>query len=142
MPSRIVSSPFACRHFEDTSKGILYPSSIKLLVIVRKEQEHERWLPFQLRLDWQLFISRPDKRAYGWRFEIKGKCNPEKALPALEDVQAGELKTVGLTLLHNKHKAIVHLEQFEPPWYLLCDACNENRDMDHAKTIFWFEAES
>ena len=60
MPSRIVSSPFAYRHFQDTSKGILYPSSIKLLVIVRKEQEHERRFPFQLRLDWRLFIARSD----------------------------------------------------------------------------------
>ncbi len=63
-----------------------------------------------LNRDFPNFLMKRD----GWKVEIKGKCNPEKAQEALEDVQAGELKKVGL-MLHNRHKAIVHLEQFEPP---------------------------
>ncbi|KIJ31505.1 hypothetical protein M422DRAFT_266751 [Sphaerobolus stellatus SS14] len=88
--------------FQDP-KGIYYPRSTKLLVIVQKESEsHEAWFPFQLQLDWQLkvevhtqnplrrvlrLVNRPDKHD-GWRFNIMWNYNPEKAQEALEDAEA------------------------------------------------------
>lgn len=101
---------FMYRHFADT-KGIYYPSSIGLLVIVQKESdEHELWFPFQLRLDWQLkvevhstvlqtilrYIGKIGKHE-GWKFDINGNYNHEKAKEVLEQVRDGEeLRTVGL----------------------------------------------
>lgn len=86
--------------YEDEA-GLFYPPSVSVLVMVEKctDEFDPGWFPFLLNLDWRLkvdihgsdgfakfkrLVAKPSKHD-GWRFQIKGNFNPERAKEALQD---------------------------------------------------------
>lgn len=98
------------RKFEDP-RGVFYPTSMSLLVIVEKStiDFDPPWFPFQLTLDWRLridvhsilqrflrLVAIPHKHD-GWRFQVRGNYKPEKAAAALDDARSSKIPSyVGL----------------------------------------------
>jgi hypothetical protein len=110
------------REFKD-SKGIFYPSTTKLLVIVAKHPDGPRKsFPFELRLEKEMrvavhhigmvarvtrFLERP-KTADSWCFKIKAPYSPCCAKEALADAQHAD---------SNKQlPSIVGLHAAAKPW--------------------------
>lgn len=98
------------RQFKN-EKGVDYPSTVKLLVIVQKDVEgNESWFPFRLLLNWELKVDvhtqNPLKRVArylhtphphdGWQFKIQGSYDPLKAARALQEA-LDEDNTEGLS---------------------------------------------